>query len=196
MAQVSSIIKNKILDQNRYQRIDIIADNYRYTSNIKSHEQAVRGQSEKIEMKIDMMIPDNFKERILHNNENKQAFISLYFKYMQTNREETLKQFACSQIFLSAENECKLLTNEGIHDHNALASNQLTQVLFYMLVEFPPSRKLSLLLHQVILISLSWQYLYYKIIKMSPSLMAGGTTNENFFCQILFLNWMMTLDKP
>ena len=75
MAQVASIIKNKILDQNRYQRIDIIADNYRYTSNIKSHEQAVRGQSEKIEMKIDMMIPDNFKERILHNNENKQAFI-------------------------------------------------------------------------------------------------------------------------
>ena len=196
MAQVSSIIKNKILDQNRYQRIDIIADNYRYTSNIKSHEQAVRGQSGKIEMKIDMMIPDNFKERILHNNENKQAFISLYFKYMQTNREETLKQFACSQIFLSAENECKLLTNEGIHDHNALASNQ-------------PEADTRIILHASRISALK------KVVIASPSgdtdiiilavsllqnhqnvtIIDGWGDNKREFL-LSDLNWMMTLDKP
>ena len=75
-------------------------------------------------MKITMMIPENFKERVLHNSENKQTFISLYFKFLQDNSKATLEKFSCIQLFLSAEEECKLLTKESITDYNPLASNQ------------------------------------------------------------------------
>ena len=75
-------------------------------------------------MKIKRMIPEKFKERVIHKSENKQTFISLYFKFLQDNSKATLEKFSCIQLFLSAEEECKLLTKESITDYNPLASNQ------------------------------------------------------------------------
>ena len=65
--------------------VDLLVDDYKNKANSpKLNEQAMRGQSERIQIaSLQSRIPTEFRTRILRNNDNKARLIELILKYIK-----------------------------------------------------------------------------------------------------------------
>ena len=83
-----------------YKRVNLLACDYKNKANsLKLNEQAMRGQSERIQIaSAQSRIPPEFKTRILKNNANKARLIELILKYIKEQKDECLnllKSYNC-----------------------------------------------------------------------------------------------------
>ena len=103
-----------------YRIVDITADCYK-TKSIKSSEQLLRGQSEKIH--IASQGAKRFHNRALKNFDKKNQFIELIFEYIKKEQNKTLS-LGSSGITLSSESKCTLVTATERHELLHLSSSQ------------------------------------------------------------------------
>ena len=77
----------------KLQHVDLVADDYiKNVLMIKRAEQAARGTSERIEIRsLDSKTPDEFRDRVLTNLDNKSRLVELIFKYITEDRAAVLK---------------------------------------------------------------------------------------------------------
>ena len=92
---------------------------------IKQAEQSARGTSERIEIRsLDSKTPDQFRDRVLKNPDNKSRIVELIFEYITEDRASVMKIHDVDEINLSAEGQCRQVTIEGVTPNENLQSNQ------------------------------------------------------------------------
>ena len=97
-------------NDDKYNRIDIVADTYRNFS-IKSGEREKRGSSSKILIKsVDGKIPRDVGN-FFSNNENKTRLIDLTFDYIKINPVQCLALLKCNVVVLSGDNYCDIVSS-------------------------------------------------------------------------------------
>ena len=109
-----------------YKRVDILTDDYKNKENsLKLNEQALRGQSERIQIaSLQSRIPSEFRIRILRNNENKARLIELILAYIKEQKNECLRVLNSQEIVFSTEKKCFLFTLVEISAVSDLETSQ------------------------------------------------------------------------
>ena len=106
-----------------YHRIDLVADCY-LSNSIKDAERAKRGQSTKILVKsTKSKIPREFS-KFLANGENKTRMIELIFETLEEKKAAVLNTLRTTQLVLSSEQNCKIITLSNCETFQSLVSNQ------------------------------------------------------------------------
>ena len=106
-----------------YHRINIVADCY-LSNSIKDTEREKRGQSTNILVKsTKSKIPREFS-KFLANGENKTKMIEIIFKTLQEKKAAVLNTLRTTQLVLSCEQNCKLITLSNCETFQPLVSNQ------------------------------------------------------------------------
>ena len=110
-------------NDDKYNRIDIVADTYRNFS-IKSGEREKRGSSSKILIKsVDGKIPRDVGN-FFSNNENKTRLIDLTFDYIKRNPVQCLALLKCNVVVLSGDNYCDIVSSSQCQPCDELVSDQ------------------------------------------------------------------------
>ena len=126
MKKVPAIFSLLTYTPSKLRRVDFVADDYiKNVSVIKQAEQSARGTSERIEIRsLDSKTPDQFRDRVLKNPDNKSRIVELIFEYITEDRASVMKIHDVDEINLSAEGQCRQVTIEGVTPNENLHSNQ------------------------------------------------------------------------